>query len=214
MSAMNLADLRKDYTKGGLERSELAEDPMDQFQLWFDQALQAQVPEPNAMTLATTDASGKPTARIVLLKGVSPEGFRFFTNLESRKGQAIAQNGRVALLFYWAELERQIGVEGTISRLSTEEAEAYFHSRPRGNQLGAWASRQSTKVPDRESLEQAMVSMEKLYPGDSIPMPHYWGGFRVRPERIEFWQGRSSRLHDRFVYERGTTGWTISRLSP
>ncbi len=213
---MSLADLRQSYEKKILLESDAAASPFDQFTAWFDEALAAQVPEPNAMTLATVDERGHPSARIVLIKGADPRGFVFYTNYESRKGHELAANPRASLLFFWQPLERQVRIEGTIEKTSAEESDAYFHSRPLGSRLGAWASRQSQPV-DRETLEAALRDCEQRY-GDAPPRPGHWGGYRLVPDRFEFWQGRPSRLHDRLVYEPDGSGdgksWRIVRLSP
>jgi pyridoxamine 5'-phosphate oxidase len=212
----SIADLRQNYTLAGLTKTDLDSNPIQQFNLWFQQALAADLIEPNAMTLATATPEGKPTARIVLLKGVDEQGFVFYTNYESQKGQQLMANPYAALVFLWDKLERQIRIEGKVEKLSTEESLAYFHSRPKASQLGAWTSAQSQVIPHREVLEQRLVNLQSQYSGDAtIPLPEHWGGFRVIPNRIEFWQGRPSRLHDRLVYDLQTDGsWSISRLSP
>jgi pyridoxamine 5'-phosphate oxidase len=211
---MSLADLRKSYTLGGLRRADLHADPIAQFNLWMDQALGADLPEPTAMTLATVDRAGRPSARIVLLKGVDENGFLFFTNYESRKGRELADNPHAALVFYWAELERQVRVTGTVSKSSSETAGKYFQSRPRGHQLGAWVSNQSEVVTNRAVLEQQFLEFEAKYP-DTVPLPYYWGGYIVWPVEVEFWQGRPNRLHDRFRYTRRPDHtWVIERLAP
>ena len=212
---MNLADLRREYTKGGLRRAELDPNPIAQFQKWFEQALAAQLPEPSAMTLATADESGFPSARIVLLKGVHETGFTFFTNYESRKGRELAGNARAALVLHWPEMERQICIAGTVTKTSRAESEKYFGVRPRGAQLGAWVSQQSSIVPDRVFLETRLAEKEKEFVGRDVPAPPYWGGYLLAPIRLEFWQGRPNRLHDRFEYvKQGDGSWRIQRLSP
>jgi pyridoxamine 5'-phosphate oxidase len=211
---MPLADLRKEYTLHGLSESDLDPDPLRQFQHWFDQALNAGLIEPNAMTLATATPDGKPSARMVLLKGVDAGGFVFFTNYESRKGMELTANPWAALVFYWPELERQVRIEGRVERVSPEESDAYFVSRPNGNRIGAWASRQSRVISSRAELEQRVAELEALYADRDIPRPPYWGGFRVIPDIIEFWQGRPNRMHDRLRYRRANDGWIIERLSP
>jgi len=212
---MSIADLRKEYKLTALRRKDLDADPIRQFQTWLQAALDAGLVEPNAMTLATADTTGKPSARTVLLRGLDERGFSFFTNYESRKGRELSENPNAALVFYWAELERQVCIAGSTSRLAAVESEAYFRSRPRGSRLAAWASRQSEVISSRAEIEERVRELEKLYPDDSVPLPSYWGGFVLSPVRIEFWQGRPNRLHDRFCYTRqaGHT-WTIERLSP
>lgn len=210
----SLADLRKDYSLAGLHEKDLARDPFRQFEKWFSEAEAAKILEPNAMTLATCTRDGRPSARVVLLKGVDARGFLFFTNYESRKGRELAENPRAALVFSWLPLERQVVVEGTITRASPEESETYFHSRPHASQLGAWVSQQSTIVSNRAALETAFKEVERKYAGEVVPMPPYWGGYRLAPELVEFWQGRRSRLHDRLRYRRTQDGWVIERLAP
>jgi pyridoxamine 5'-phosphate oxidase len=193
----------------------MASDPITQFRSWFQQALDAGLTEPSAMTLATADAAGQPSARTVLLKNVDERGFSFFTNYESRKGSELSANARAALVLYWAELERQVCIAGTVSKLSRAESEAYFKTRPRGSRLAAWISRQSQPVANRAELEDKMKQIEAQYPGEDIPLPPFWGGYVLRPHRIEFWHGRPSRLHDRFSYSRQPNGqWRLDRLSP
>ncbi|WP_299492259.1 pyridoxamine 5'-phosphate oxidase [Acaryochloris sp. IP29b_bin.137] len=209
-----IADLRCDYRLKALLETEVNANPIQQFQLWFDQALQADLPEPNAMTLATVSADGRPSARIVLLKGVDPAGFVFYTNYQSRKGQELAATPWAALVFWWAELERQVRIEGRVSKVSDTETETYFDSRPRGSQLGAWASEQSQVICDRIVLEQRLQDLEQQYQDQSIPRPPHWGGYRLQPDLIEFWQGRPNRLHDRLCYQRQDQSWALQRLSP
>ena len=212
---MELAHLRENYIKGGLAERDLHKNPFEQFRIWFEQAQSAKITEPNAMTLATATLDGIPSARIVLLKHFDEQGFVFFTNYESQKADELEENPNVALIFYWAELERQVRITGTVDKTSREEAETYFAKRPRASQLGAWASEQSTVVPGRQVLEEQLASLTKWYEGQEIPAPPYWGGYRVRPEAIEFWQGRESRLHDRLVFNRlDESKWEIERLSP
>ena len=212
----SIADLRQNYTLAGLSEADLNSDPIEQFNIWFQQALEADLLEPNAMTLATATPDGKPTARIVLLKGVSSGGFVFYTNYESQKGQQLIANPYAALVFLWDKLERQIRIEGRVAKLAAEESAEYFHSRPKASQLGAWASDQSRVIPNREVLEEKLSELQEQYSNDAtIPLPDHWGGFRVIPSRVEFWQGRPSRLHDRLVYNLQTDGnWQIERLSP
>ncbi|TWG79867.1 pyridoxamine 5'-phosphate oxidase [Cupriavidus gilardii J11] len=209
-----LADLRRSYVLGSLDETDVASDPIAQFERWFEEALTAKLPEPNAMTLATVDASGQPSARIVLLKGVDARGFTFFTNYESRKGLDMAANPRAALLFHWVQLERQVRIEGTARKVTEAESDAYFASRPLGSRIGAWASEQSREVPDRTIIEQREAAFRQQF-GENPPRPPHWGGYLVEPTRMEFWQGRPSRLHDRIVYLRQPDGaWRIARLSP
>lgn len=209
-----IADLRSDYRLKALLETEVNANPIQQFQLWFEQAVQAALPEPNAMTLATVSAAGKPAARIVLLKGFGEQGFVFYTNYQSQKGQELAKTPWAALVFWWAELERQVRIEGRVSKVSDAETETYFYSRPRGSQLGAWASEQSQVICDRTVLEQRLQDLEQQYQHQSIPRPPHWGGYRLQPDLIEFWQGRPNRLHDRLCYQRQDQSWTIQRLSP
>ncbi len=212
---MSLADLRKDYSLSGLLEKDLAKDPFRQFEKWFQEAEAAKVIEPNAMTLATVDAEGRPSARTVLLKGLDGRGFVFYTNYESRKGRELAARPRATLVFPWLALERQVIVEGAVTRVSREESAAYFHSRPRASQLGAWASPQSSLIADRATIEEAYKALDKKYAGQEIPLPPFWGGYRLAPETVEFWQGRRSRLHDRLRYRRGAPGgdWLVERLA-
>lgn len=205
--------LRVDYGIGALNESDVAADPIDQFARWFSDAQVAGIAEPNAMTLATADATGKPSARIVLLKDVDANGFTFFTNYGSRKGDELAANPRAALLFFWQPLERQVRIEGTVTKVSAEESRAYFAKRPRGARIGAWASRQSRSLESREALETAWKSFEAKFP-DDVPLPEWWGGYRLRPEVVEFWQGRRSRLHDRLIYSREGGNWALQRIAP
>ena len=236
---MAIADIRRDYTVGHLDRAQLDADPLAQFDRWFAEAAQAKSAgsrlrrfaigiyksfatlfggtnlEANAMALATVGADGKPSVRTVLLKGADARGLIFFTNYDSRKGQEIAANPNASLVFYWPELERQVCIAGTVVKLPRAESEKYFHSRPKGSQIAAAASKQSNVVPDRAFLEAAMRELERQFASAEVPMPEGWGGYVLAPERIEFWQGRASRLHDRFSYTRSPDGaWQIKRLAP
>lgn len=234
-NGMDIANLRKDYQAGELDRGHLSGNPLTQFHSWFSDAAQSGLrwrrfsiaiyklwqalvghapPDVNAMTLATVDEQGRPSTRTVLLKGADERGFLFFTNYESRKGRELTANPNASLTFFWPELERQVCVAGTVKKLSREESEAYFKSRPRGSQLGAWASNQTTPVENRDALEKLWKQAAEKFPRD-IPLPPFWGGYVLMPERVEFWQGRASRLHDRFSYSRQANDrWKIERLSP
>lgn len=215
---MDLRALRRSYRRGRLEPTDLDPDPLRQLRAWLDEAVASGVLEPTAMTLATADAEGRPSARMVLLKGLDEAGLVFYTNYGSRKGRDVAANPRVALLFWWDGLERQVRVEGAAERTSREESEAYFRSRPRGSRLGALVSPQSRPLPDRGELEARLDELSRRYPDDGdIPLPDAWGGYRVRPDAFEFWQGRDDRLHDRVRYEPdegGAAGWRRFRLAP
>jgi pyridoxamine 5'-phosphate oxidase len=210
-----IADLRKDYTLQGLSKTEIDPNPFIQFKKWFDQALAAQLPEPNAMTIATATPDGKPSARMVLLKDFDQRGFVFFTNYNSHKGQELTENPHAALVFWWAELERQVRIVGRVEKVSEQESDIYFHSRPANSRLGAWVSNQSEVIESREVLEQRLREFQNKYENQEIPRPPHWGGLRVIPTEMEFWQGRSSRLHDRLLYTRlDDSSWKIERLSP
>jgi pyridoxamine 5'-phosphate oxidase len=212
---LKIADIRREYGLAGLTEAEAAADPVRQFATWFHQALDAELPDATAMTLATADSQGHPSARIVLLKSFDEGGFVFFTNYESRKGRELAENPHAALVFYWGPLDRQVRIEGTAEQVSREESQAYFTSRPEASQLGAWASRQSEVIASRELLERQLEELAAQYRDGAIPLPPFWGGYRIRPTSMEFWQGRSGRLHDRLRYERSGDGtWRMARLSP
>lgn len=213
---MEMEAMRRDYAAGELRRADLAADPLGQFEQWFREAVETEgVIEANAMTLATVDATGRPHARIVLLKDCDARGFRFFTNYESDKGVEIAANAEVALLFHWAPLERQVRIEGGAEKVSRDESDAYFQVRPLASRLGAWASPQSRVIASRAELEADYAATERRFADGMVPRPPQWGGYLVRPVAIEFWQGRRSRLHDRFRYTRGAGGgWAIHRLAP
>ncbi|MBD2021575.1 pyridoxamine 5'-phosphate oxidase [Leptolyngbya sp. FACHB-36] len=210
----SIADLRLNYTLAQLNEADVNADPIQQFHVWFEQAVAAQLPEPNAMTLATATKAGIPSARIVLLKGVDEQGFAFYTNYESRKGAELAENPQAVLVFLWTLLQRQVRIEGRVEKVPDEETEAYFHSRPLTSQLGAWASDQSRVIPNREVLEQRFGSLKAQYQDQDVPRPPHWGGYRVIPHQIEFWQGRPSRLHDRLRYRLEGDRWRIDRLAP
>lgn len=209
-----ISDLRKEYSKAGLRRADLHPDPVAQFRTWLNLAIEKEMPEPNAMTLATVDALGLPDARIVLLKGIDERGFHFYTNQESVKAAELSANPAAALVFLWVEMERQVRVRGSVTKLNRVDTETYFATRPRGSQLGAWVSRQSSVLPDREAMERRLAELEAQYP-QAVPVPPFWGGYTVKPVSLEFWQGRPNRLHDRFQYLADTDGhWQIERLSP
>ncbi len=215
MEQKDIQNLRQDYRASTLLEKDVAANPIKQFEKWFEEALKAEIWEPNAMTLATATVNGMPSARIVLLKGFSAQGFAFYTNYLSRKGKELAKNPRAALIFNWGQLERQVRIEGTVEKLSKEQSEQYFHSRPIGSQLGALVSPQSQEIVGREVLENKWQQLEAEYQDKEIPKPTFWGGYIVKPQLIEFWQGRSSRLHDRILYKNaGKKKWKIVRLAP
>jgi pyridoxamine 5'-phosphate oxidase len=209
----SLAHLRKDYALKTLDEKDVDRDPLKQFGVWMVEAIHAQIPEPTAMTLSTVDERGRPAGRIVLLKGVDPRGFVFYTNYESRKGRDLAAHPAAALTFLWKELERQVRIEGTVERVTQDESTAYYDSRPLGSRIGAWASPQSEPIESRAWLEERWASYTDRY-GELPPRPPHWGGYRVLPDHLEFWQGRMSRLHDRVAYTREAGGWRIQRLAP
>ncbi len=213
-SGRSIADIRKDYTRAGLDEGDLAPDPFAQFARWFAEAANATVPEHNAMTVATAGADGQPSARIVLLKGFDERGFVFYTNYASDKGRDLAENPRAALAFFWPQLERQVRIEGDVERVSREESKAYFDSRPLGSRLGATLSRQSSVVGGRADLEAEFARLEALHGDGAVPLPEHWGGYRVAPRTVEFWQGRPSRLHDRLRFRRDGGTWVVERLAP
>ncbi|TYP92747.1 Pyridoxamine 5'-phosphate oxidase [Fodinibius salinus] len=210
----DIAQIRRDYSLEKLSASSINDDPIKQFSVWFEKAIEADLIDANAMTLSTASQKGQPSSRIVLLKGVDKKGFRFYSNYASRKGKELAKNPYASLCFYWAPHERQVRIEGKVEQLNRQESAAYFQARPRLSQIGAWASKQSTKVSSREELESRFKKIKKRFAGKDIPLPDFWGGYLLRPERMEFWQGREGRLHDRICYKKKTEGWESFRLAP
>ncbi|AEY01225.1 pyridoxamine 5'-phosphate oxidase [Oceanimonas sp. GK1] len=211
---MELADYRREYLQGGLRRNDLPNDPLSLFETWMQQAIAASLPDPTAMVVATVDEQGQPYQRIVLLKQVDERGFVFYTNMGSRKAAHLNQNPRVSLLFPWHPLERQVHVTGQVEKLSATEVMKYFASRPKDSQIGAWVSKQSSRISARGLLEAKFLEMKQKFASGEVPLPSFWGGFRVRVDSVEFWQGGANRLHDRFLYQRENDGWSISRLAP
>lgn len=213
----NIAEIRRHYQQGKLNKEDLFQDPMNMFYRWWDEVVNAEVPEANAMVLSTVSEKGQPTSRVVLLKNASSDGFEFYTNYESDKANHIRTNPNVSLLFFWKEIERQVRIDGVAEQISREKSQVYFQSRPRGSQIGAWASPQSRVIEDRNILEEAFDKIYAQFENvDPLPCPEHWGGYLVKPQAVEFWQGRSDRLHDRFRYTRNEKGdsWTIDRLAP
>jgi pyridoxamine 5'-phosphate oxidase len=211
---VSIADLRREYALARLDEQDVSPDPIAEFARWFAEAQAAEVEEPNAMVLATAAPDGTPSARVVLLKGFDERGFVFFTDYRSRKGAELEANPRAALVLHWSELERQVRITGGVTRTSTNESEVYYRSRPLGSRLGAWVSHQSQPIPSREVLEAGLLEVERRFAGGDVPLPLDWGGYRVKPEAVEFWQGRENRLHDRIRYARDGDGWRIERLAP
>ena len=211
---MDISQFRREYLKGGMSRADLAEDPVTQFSLWFEQARKTHIPDPTAMVLATVGRSGQPSQRTVLLKYYDENGFVFFTNFGSRKAAEIKENNRVSLLFVWLELERQVIINGRAQKISTAESAKYFMTRPKESQLAAWVSSQSHRLSSRQILLQKFQEMKTKIGEGKVPLPSFWGGYRVEPTEIEFWQGRKSRLHDRFLYTKEDKGWSVERLAP
>jgi len=211
---MSIADIRREYARARLDEAHVSPDPVAEFDRWFSQAQEAKVLEPNAMALATATRDGTPSVRLVLLKGYDERGFVFFTDYRSRKAAELEGNPQAALAFYWGEVERQVRITGTVERTSAQESEAYFRTRPRGSRLGAWVSHQSRVIPSRAPLESGLREVKERFPTDDVPLPPHWGGYRLWPEEVEFWQGREDRLHDRIRYLCDGSRWKIERLSP
>lgn len=214
MENKDLAKIRREYSREDLSEDHVDADPIAQFGRWLDEAIAAELPEPTAMSLSTADAEGRPSSRMVLLKGFDTEGFVFFTNYNSRKGRDLAENPHAALNFFWPELERQVRITGRVSKVSAEESDAYFKTRPFTSRVGAWASDQSEVIDSKMVLAARAAKLLVKYAGGNVPRPPHWGGYRIRPDQIEFWQGRPSRLHDRIAYESIDEVWQITRLSP
>lgn len=211
---MDISSLRKDYKLKSLEESRVQHQPLSQFEVWFNEALKANVLEANAMVISTCSSSGRPSSRIVLLKEIDDHGFVFFTNYSSKKASELAENPYASLTFFWPELERQVRIEGKVSKISIQESEEYYNSRPRESRIGAWSSAQSSKIKNREELENAFNEFSAKFKDKEIPKPDFWGGYRLKPDYLEFWQGRPSRMHDRISYEKEGENWKIYRLSP
>jgi pyridoxamine 5'-phosphate oxidase len=212
--SQKIAALRREYYSAPFDEDSVDGDPIAQFKKWFDESVLVEQPDPEAMTLSTASAVGEVSARVVLLRGLDERGFVFFTNYESRKSRELIANPRAALTFYWSSLNRQIRIEGVVEKVTRQESEEYFQARPRGSQLGAWASPQSEEIVGRTPLDRMFAEVEQRFEGQTIPCPPFWGGFRLKPVRIEFWQGRENRLHDRILYALGNDGWRIARLAP
>ncbi len=209
-----IAGIRKDYKLKSLLEADLKKDPVEQFSVWWDEAVKSDIAEVNAMTLATCNEDGRPSARIVLFKGLTNDGFVFYTNYQSNKGKELERNPYAALVFFWKELERQVRIEGAVEKINEAESDSYFQSRPAGSKIGAWSSAQSSTVASREVIEESYLNYLKKFDTNPIPRPPFWGGYIVKPKKMEFWQGRSSRLHDRIMYSKQNEDWKIERLSP
>ncbi|MFD2515724.1 pyridoxamine 5'-phosphate oxidase [Pontibacter locisalis] len=211
----NIADIRKNYSRQALTEDSVLQDPIQQFQVWLQEAITAEAEEPTAFVLSTASKEGQPSARVVLLKDVANGGFTFFTNYDSRKGRELAQNPLASITFFWASLERQVRIDGSVEKIPPQLSEAYFHSRPKGSQIGAWASPQSQEIESRKVLEESdSYYISKFADAELVPRPEHWGGYKLIPAKIEFWQGRPNRLHDRIVYERADDAWKLKRLAP